>query len=187
MLCGALRLHRPFRGCTKAHGSHETWGRGSAPITFIDNMESGIAAAAMKTQMLSRRSFLAVAGGALASPAISLRAPEVPTVLDHILLGSRSAPATSTKGSPLSSSTPALPRLSAASILGAARATRCFRSATGIILRSSLLTPPSPMHPTHMAWRGSLRRASSAGPCIPVTSTTSPPASAPPASPGQWP
>jgi len=37
--------------------------------------------------MLSRRSFLALAGGALGSPAISWGAVEVPTVLDHILLG----------------------------------------------------------------------------------------------------
>jgi hypothetical protein len=38
--------------------------------------------------MLSRRSFLALAGGALATPSNSWGAPEVPTVLDHILLGS---------------------------------------------------------------------------------------------------
>jgi hypothetical protein len=37
--------------------------------------------------MLSRRSFLAVAGGAIASPSISWGAVDVPTVLDHILLG----------------------------------------------------------------------------------------------------
>src|SRR5271157_1541943 len=38
--------------------------------------------------MLSRRLFLAMTGGALTSPAISWGAVEVPTVLDHILLGS---------------------------------------------------------------------------------------------------
>jgi len=38
--------------------------------------------------MLSRRLFLALTGGALTSPAISWGAVEVPTVLDHILLGS---------------------------------------------------------------------------------------------------
>ena len=37
--------------------------------------------------MLSRRLFLALTGGALASPVISLGAADVPTVLDHILLG----------------------------------------------------------------------------------------------------
>lgn len=37
--------------------------------------------------MLSRRLFLALAGGALAVPADLWGAPEVPTVLDHILLG----------------------------------------------------------------------------------------------------
>ena len=39
--------------------------------------------------MLSRRSFLALAGGAIASPAISWGAVNVPKVLDHILLGVR--------------------------------------------------------------------------------------------------
>jgi len=38
--------------------------------------------------MLSRRLFLALTGGALASPAISWGEVEVPDVLDHILLGS---------------------------------------------------------------------------------------------------
>lgn len=38
--------------------------------------------------MLSRRSFLALTGGALTWPSISWGALEIPTVLDHILLGS---------------------------------------------------------------------------------------------------
>jgi len=37
--------------------------------------------------MLSRRTFLALAGGALAAPSISWAAADVPAVLDHILLG----------------------------------------------------------------------------------------------------
>src|SRR5271170_6490414 len=37
--------------------------------------------------MLSRRTFLAVTGGALAAPSISWAAAEVPVMLDHILLG----------------------------------------------------------------------------------------------------
>ena len=37
--------------------------------------------------MLSRRTFLAVAGGALAAPSISWGAVEAPPMLDHILLG----------------------------------------------------------------------------------------------------
>jgi len=36
---------------------------------------------------LSRRIFLAVTGGALIAPTISLAASEVPELLDHILLG----------------------------------------------------------------------------------------------------
>jgi hypothetical protein len=37
--------------------------------------------------MLSRRTFLALTGSALAAPSISWAAVEVPTVLDHVLLG----------------------------------------------------------------------------------------------------
>jgi catechol 2,3-dioxygenase-like lactoylglutathione lyase family enzyme len=37
--------------------------------------------------MLSRRTFIAVTGGALAAPSISWAAAEVPAMLDHILLG----------------------------------------------------------------------------------------------------
>ena len=37
--------------------------------------------------MLSRRTFLAVAGGTLAAPSLSWGAVEAPTMLDHILLG----------------------------------------------------------------------------------------------------
>jgi hypothetical protein len=39
------------------------------------------------SQPLSRRIFLALTGGALAAPSISWAAEEVPTLLDHILLG----------------------------------------------------------------------------------------------------
>src|SRR5271169_6675595 len=43
---------------------------------------------AMKMPMLSRRLFLTLTGGAFASPGLSWGAVDVPTVLDHILLGS---------------------------------------------------------------------------------------------------
>jgi hypothetical protein len=42
----------------------------------------------MKAPLLSRRLFLALTTGALASSSLSWEAVEVPTVLDHILLGS---------------------------------------------------------------------------------------------------
>jgi hypothetical protein len=86
-------------------------------------------------------------GSALASPAISLGEADVPTALDHILLGSSDLD----QGIAFVKEHTGVAPPSAASTLGAARATRSFRSATGIISKSSHLTPPSPARQIHMA------------------------------------